>query len=63
MAEDNGNGQTDTGITAIFTKLYAWLTEPLNTGYSNPTNWFAAFVLIALVSFLWTKVLRQVLDV
>lgn len=58
----NGNGQTPAPQGLIGSTL-AWLTHPLYSSYNDPLNWFAGVVGVAIVALLWSKVVRQVLDV
>jgi len=46
----------------IITKTLNWITHPYNDKSTDALDWFAFFVLVVIASFLWTKVVRQVLE-
>jgi hypothetical protein len=44
----------------IFSKLLSWLTLPSEHEDSTVKEWFAFLVLILIVSFLWSTVVKQI---
>jgi hypothetical protein len=56
----NGNGDSGGGL---FDRVNAWIMHPLRSP-DNKIEFWIAFVFGAwILSFLWAKVIRQVLDV
>lgn len=53
----NGNGQP----TGIISKILAWITHASYTD-TQPVDWFAFFVVFGLLGYLWSKIVRQVLE-
>jgi len=45
----------------IISKIFDWLQSPVQ-GDSTPQDWMAGLVLVLIVSFLWSTVVRQTLD-
>lgn len=46
----------------IITKMYRWIVNPLRDN-SRPMEWFAALVLLLILSFLWSTVVKQIVEV
>jgi hypothetical protein len=45
----------------LISKTLAWISHPFNDD-SDPIDWFAFFVLTLIVAYLWSKVLRQLVE-
>jgi hypothetical protein len=43
----------------IISKIFAWGNYGSNAKHLDSIDWFAFFVLVLLLSFLWSKVVRQ----
>lgn len=43
----------------IITKIYSWIWNPSNSG-ETLTDWFAFVVLILIVAYLWSTVIKAI---
>jgi len=50
-------------MNGIISKSLAWIAHPGFTDDSDPTDWFAFVVLTIMLGLLWSKVVRQTLEV
>lgn len=48
--------------TAILSQLLNWLTHPFNNDVGTVKDWFAFLVLVLIVSFLWSTVIRETVE-
>jgi hypothetical protein len=46
----------------IITKIFSWITHPSESEDGTVIEWFAGLVLILIVSFLWSTVVRQTVE-
>lgn len=46
----------------IISKTLAWISHPYNDADSDPVDWFAFFILALIAAYLWSKVLRQLIE-
>ena len=45
----------------MISKIYSWGQQGAADDNLNTLDWFAALVLILILSFLWTRVISQIL--
>lgn len=46
----------------LISNTLQWLAHPWNDDDDDPLDWFAFFVLVLIASYLWSKVLRQIIE-
>lgn len=46
----------------LITKTLNWITHPAYDDASEPIDWFAFFVLVLIASYLWAKVVRNMIE-
>jgi hypothetical protein len=52
---------TVTQPAGLFTRMLDWILHP-QFADTDPIDWFAFVVLLVMLGFLWSKVVRQTLD-
>lgn len=45
----------------IITKMFGWILHPSIDTDTDPTDWAAGLVLVLIVAFLWSRVVKQLL--
>lgn len=46
----------------ILTKIQNWIAHPTFHTESDPKDWIAGLVLIMIVAFLWSRVVKQLVE-
>lgn len=46
----------------IISKIFGWITHPTFDTETTPTDWIAGLALILIASFLWSRVVKQVVE-
>jgi hypothetical protein len=46
----------------IISKSLAWIAHPYNDTDSDPVDWFAYAALAIIAAYLWSKVVRQLIE-
>ena len=59
----NGNGNGQQANQGLIGQTLNWLKHPFYSPYNDPVNWGAGVLGVVILSLLWSKVVRQVLDV
>ena len=49
-------------MNETFGKIFDWITHPSYDSKTTPKMWLLGLVLVLLVSFLWSHVVKQVVD-
>jgi hypothetical protein len=44
----------------IVSKIFGWITHPINDDSTTVSQWLAGLVVIFILAFLWTTVLREI---
>lgn len=58
MATVNGNSNG----ASIVGKISSWIQHPTFDTTTDPINWVAGLVLIVIVAFLWSRVVKQIVE-
>ena len=48
--------------TSIFGKIFTWIQHPTFDTATDPKDWLAGLVLIVIVAFLWSRVVKQLVE-
>ena len=46
----------------IIAKIQSWIKHPTYDTKTDPTDWLGGLVLILILAFLWTRVLKQLVE-
>ena len=46
----------------IVTKLFSWIQSPSLDTETDPKDWLAGLVIVLLIAFLWSRVVKQIVD-
>jgi hypothetical protein len=46
----------------IITKIQNWFTHPTYDTQSDPKDWLAGLALIVIAAFLWSRVVKQLVE-
>jgi hypothetical protein len=48
--------------SSIFGKIFNWIQHPSFDTSTTPTDWAAGLVLILIACFLWSRVIKQLVE-
>jgi hypothetical protein len=46
----------------IFPKIFAWIQHPTFDTDTDPKDWALGLVLIVVIAFLWSRVIKQLVE-
>jgi hypothetical protein len=46
----------------IITKIFGWITHPTIDTETEPIDWLAGLVVVLILSFLWSRVVKQIVE-
>jgi hypothetical protein len=52
-------GRIDVGI---ITKIFGWISHPSIDTETDPIDWVSGLVLVIIAAFLWSRVVKQVVE-
>ena len=47
---------------SIFGKIFTWIQHPTFDTATDPKDWLLGLVLIVIVAFLWSRVVKQLVE-
>jgi hypothetical protein len=50
-------------MNGLISQTLNWITHPQYSEEGSPSTWAAGLVLVLILSFLWTMVIRQIREV
>jgi hypothetical protein len=49
-------------MNSIFPTIFAWIQHPTFDTDTDPKDWFYGLLLIIAVAFLWSRVIKQLVE-
>ena len=49
-------------MKGVITKTFDWIMHPTFDTQTSPKEWIAGLALILIVAFLWSRVVKQVIE-
>lgn len=46
----------------IISKIFGWITHPTIDTETEPVDWLAGLVVVLILSFLWSRVVKQIVE-
>jgi hypothetical protein len=51
------------GSNSIIGKIFAWVWHPQFDTDTDPVDWVAGLAIVVLLAFLWSRVVKQIVEV